>query len=61
VPLGGGVGRIFHFGERPVNTRLGAYYNVVGPDYVANWQTQFQRKFMFPKCRGAQAFIIHNA
>jgi hypothetical protein len=49
VPLGGGVGKIFHFGELPVNMRLSAFYNVVRPDYVANWQVQFQMQFMFPK------------
>jgi len=31
VPLGGGVGKIFHFGKLPVNTQLSAYYNVVKP------------------------------
>jgi hypothetical protein len=49
VPLGGGVGKIFHFGKLPVNTFLQAYYNVVKPDYEANWQIRFQMQFMFPK------------
>ena len=31
VPLGGGVGKIFHLGKLPVNTQLSAYYNVVAP------------------------------
>ena len=31
VPLGGGVGKIFHLGKLPVNTQLPAYYNVVRP------------------------------
>jgi hypothetical protein len=31
VPLGGGVGKIFHLGRLPVNTQLSAYYNVVHP------------------------------
>jgi hypothetical protein len=31
VPLGGGVGKIFHLGKLPVNTQLSAYYNVVKP------------------------------
>ena len=39
VPLGLGVGKIFHLGELPVNTQLGGYYNVVHPDNAANWQT----------------------
>ena len=49
VPLGGGVGKIFHFGRLPVNTQLAAYYNVVHPDDGPNWQLRFQAQFMFPK------------
>ncbi|SBT08559.1 conserved exported hypothetical protein [Candidatus Accumulibacter aalborgensis] len=49
VPLGGGVGKIFHFGRLPVNTQLSAYYNVVTPDNGANWQIRAQVQFMFPK------------
>lgn len=49
VPVGGGVGKIFHFGRLPVNTQLSAYYNVVTPDNGANWQIRAQVQFMFPK------------
>ncbi len=28
VPMGGGVGKIFHFGKLPVNSQLSMYYNV---------------------------------
>jgi hypothetical protein len=49
VPIGGGVGKIFHFGKLPVNTQLSAYYNVVRPDYQANWQIRAQVQLMFPK------------
>ena len=49
VPLGGGVGKIFHLGKLPVNTQLSAYYNVVHPDDGANWQVRFQVQLMFPK------------
>jgi hypothetical protein len=49
VPLGGGVGKIFHFGKLPVNTQISAYYNVARPDYGANWQIRAQVQFMFPK------------
>ena len=49
VPLGGGVGKIFHLGKLPVNTQLSAYYNVVHPDDGANWQLRAQVQFMFPK------------
>jgi hypothetical protein len=49
VPVGGGVGQIFHLGKLPVNTQLAAYYNVVRPDDGANWQIRFQVQFLFPK------------
>jgi hypothetical protein len=49
VPLGGGVGKIFHLGKLPVNTQISAYYNVAKPDYGANWQIRAQVQLMFPK------------
>lgn len=49
VPLGGGVGKIFHFGKLPVNTQISAYYNVAHPDFGPNWQIRAQVQLMFPK------------
>jgi len=49
VPLGAGVGKIFHFGRLPVNMQLGAYYNVIAPDNGPDWTIRFQIQFMFPK------------
>ncbi len=49
IPLGGGVGKIFHFGKLPVNTQLSSYYNVVTPDNGADWQIRAQVQLMFPK------------
>jgi len=49
VPIGGGVGKIFHLGKLPVNTQISAYYNVVRPDFAANWQIRAQVQLMFPK------------
>jgi len=49
VPLGGGIGKIFHFGRLPVNVQLSAYGNAVMPDNGADWQLRFQVQFMFPK------------
>jgi hypothetical protein len=49
VPIGGGVGKIFHFGKLPVNMQVSAYYNVERPDDAANWQIRAQVQFMFPK------------
>ena len=49
VPLGAGVGHIFHFGKLPVNGQVGAYYNVIRPDDGPTWQLRVQVQFMFPK------------
>jgi hypothetical protein len=49
VPVGGGVGKIFHLRKLPVNTQLSTYYNVVRPDDGPNWQIRFQVQLMFPK------------
>jgi len=49
VPLGGGVGKIFHFGKLPVNMQLSAYYNVITPDNGPDWQIRAQVQLMFPK------------
>jgi len=49
VPLGLGVGHIFHLGKLPVNTQVGGYYNVVHPDDGPNWQLRLQVQLMFPK------------
>ena len=49
IPVGGGVGKIFHLGKLPVNTQLSAYYNVVTPDNGADWQIRAQVQLMFPK------------
>jgi hypothetical protein len=49
VPMGGGVGKLFKIGKLPVNTQIGAYYNVVRPDFANNWLIRAQVQFMFPK------------
>jgi len=49
IPIGGGVGKIFHLGKLPVNTQLSAYYNAVTPDDGADWQIRAQVQLMFPK------------
>ncbi len=49
VPIGGGIGHIFHLGKLPLNTQAAAYYNVVTPTYGPNWQIRLQAQVMFPK------------
>jgi len=49
VPVGGGFGKIFRLGKRPIDIRVRAFYNVVKPDGVAPWRTQLEVKLLFPK------------
>ncbi len=51
VPIGGGVGKIFHAGKQAMNASVDAYYNVVKPDNVpaADWQLRIQLQLLFPK------------
>jgi hypothetical protein len=49
VPVGGGIGHIFHLGRLPMNSQIAAYYNVVTPQFGGNWQIRAQVQFMFPK------------
>jgi hypothetical protein len=49
VPVGGAVGRIFHFDKLPVNAQIGAYWNAARPDFAASWQLRAQVQLMFPK------------
>ena len=47
VPVGGGAGRVFRIGKLPINFSLAAYYNLVKPEYGANWQWRTQLTFIF--------------
>lgn len=49
IPIGGGIGKIYHFGETPVDLRFSTYWNVEAPDSAADWFAEFQIKFLFPK------------
>ncbi len=49
IPIGGGIGKVFHIGEQPVNAKVVAYYNIEKPDSGSDWQLQFQLQFLFPK------------
>ena len=49
VPVGGGIGRVYKIGKQPVNTIIQGYYNVVRPDFGAEWQLRLQFTFLFPK------------
>jgi hypothetical protein len=48
APIGGGVGRVVKlFDKLPVNFMLGAYYNLVKPEYGPDWQLRTQVTFIF--------------
>jgi len=51
VPVGGGVGRIVHFGKLPVNIYTQFFRNVERPDGTTHWSARFQMQFLFPKKR----------
>jgi len=47
VPVGGQVGQIVKLGRLPINLSLGAYYNVLRPEYGSTWQVRSQVTFIF--------------
>ena len=49
VPVGGGVGRIVHFGKLPVNAYTQFFRNVERPNGTTSWSARFQMQFLFPK------------
>lgn len=49
VPVGGGIGKIAHFGKQPVNTYAQVFRNVERPDGTTSWSARFQMQFLFPK------------
>jgi hypothetical protein len=49
VPVGGGIGKIVHFGKLPVNSYVQFFRNVDRPDGTSSWSTRFQMQFLFPK------------
>ena len=49
MPVGAGIGHIFHLCRLPVNTQLGGYYNAVKPEDGPDWQIRLQVQLMFPK------------
>jgi len=49
LPVGGGIGRVVHFGDSPINLRTQAFYNVAKPKVGPRWSLQFQVQLLFPK------------
>jgi hypothetical protein len=49
IPVGGGIGKVFHVGKQAINASLRAYHNIEAPRNGADWQLQFTVSFLFPK------------
>jgi hypothetical protein len=49
VPIGGGVGRVFHWGKQATNMRMAYFYNVEKPEFGAQWDFQVSFTLLFPK------------
>jgi hypothetical protein len=49
VPVGGGVGKIVHFGKLPVNMYTQFFRNVERPGGTTHWSARFQAQLLFPK------------
>ena len=49
VPVGGGGGKIVHFGKLPVNAHTQFFRNVQRPGGTSSWSARFQMQFLFPK------------
>jgi hypothetical protein len=49
VPLGGGAGKLHHIGKLPMDFQVQAFYNVVKPEFGADWSLRVQAKALFLK------------
>lgn len=49
VPVGGGVGKIQHFGRMPVDISGQFFGDAEHPNGTSSWSARFQVKFLFPK------------
>ena len=51
VPVGGGVGKIVHFGKLPINVYTQFFRNTSYPEGTTHWSARFEVQFLFPKKR----------
>ena len=49
VPFGAGAGKVFKIGKLPININAQAFYNVVRPAGIGEWQSRIQLQFLFPR------------
>lgn len=49
IPIGGGIGKVFHIGKQAINASVASYHMVERPTNGPEWQLQCQIQFLFPK------------
>lgn len=49
MPVGLGTGQVLKLGRLPINLQAACYYNIVTPDFGADYQVRLQFTMMFPK------------
>jgi len=49
VPIGGTVGKLSRVSGLPLNIQVGAFYNVVKPEFGPDWSTRVQVQVLLPK------------
>ena len=48
VPVGGGIGRVFHIAGQRLSATVESYYHVESPKFGPNWQMRLQLSFLYP-------------
>jgi hypothetical protein len=49
VPVGGGLGKIFHIGSQPMNASLQAFDYPIRTSFGPSWAVRFQIQLLFPR------------
>ena len=49
IPVGGGLGKVFRIGKRPINASGQVFYNIERPDFAPDWTLRLQFTLLFPK------------
>ncbi len=48
VPVGGGLGKVFHLGRQRLSSALEAYYHAESPELGPEWQIRIQLSLLYP-------------
>jgi hypothetical protein len=55
VPVGGGVGQIFHIGQQACDAQIQTFYNVHRPEDANRWNIRCTFKLLYPKKKKKKA------